>query len=80
MKKQLQQAQASSQVVLVRATSKQGNEVERYGRVDQLSDTAVTIELLNRSKKEFRAVPLAQITSLLVGDDATAAASQGTGE
>jgi len=73
MQEQLQQALTSGDVVLIRATSKQGNEVERFGRVDKLSDTAVTIELLDRDKKEFRAVPLAQITSLLTGDAAQAA-------
>lgn len=73
MREQLQQAFTSNEVVLIRATSKQGNEVERFGRVEQLTDSAVTIELLDRDKKEFRAVPLAQITYLLTGDAARAA-------
>jgi hypothetical protein len=73
MQDQLQKAHANGDVVLIRATSKQGNEIERFGRVDKLSDTAVTIELLDREKPEFRAVPLAQITSVLVGDEAKAA-------
>lgn len=77
MKEQLRQAQAAGQVVLVRATSKQGNPVERYGHVDQLGDAAVTIALLDRERPEYRAVPYAQIVTLLVGDDARAAVQVG---
>lgn len=51
--------------LMLTAISSKGNAVERFGAIDKVHETGITIKLLDRDKEEFRRVNFKQITDLI---------------